>query len=707
MATCTKWITNVVITCENWASEVEYTCTTWAEEGSEECSQWAEEGSEECSQWADEGSEQCSAWEECHWYTPWNCIAGFFCLAWYWVAKWVCKAWYWVAKWVCLAWYWLAKWVCKAFTWIVRAVCVVFGWVVSVVCVAWETLRCAWLAVWHDLFGGGRQRERAMPQIDHVFVVMLENRAFDHMFGFSGLEGIDTEGNPTTIDGADPSRDKNVDPLTNEEVPVSTPADFALKGLDVDPGHEFHDTLVSLCGEGATYNPVPGGYPEINNSGFIDNYRDSGSGTPERIMHCYTPEQLPVLHKLAEEFAICDQWFSSLPGPTWPNRFFLLAASSGGLDGSPSTADIIAATTVDGYRFSNGTIFDLLDEYCIDWKIYAGDDFPVSYALAGMTLNALEGRFADFNDFPEDVNGSDFGPQFVFIEPKYGSHAFDITGPGDFTCGDSMHPLDDVTRGERLVKTIYEAIRNSPQWEHSMLLVVFDEHGGFYDHVEPPPGVPPGDTITERYVQNHFQFDQLGVRVPALVISPLIEQGVIDHTQYDHSSMLASVERLFGMHNLTNRDQAANDFLHLLSRASPREDTPETLPDPAVNPKPLGCDDESEDELIKRRSELREAKSKGRYRERAVEDVPLTPSQVGFVQVALLRVLENARAPQRSLWIEQYKDISTGVDAALFMTEARLKLDHGIDFKSFESPHNPDIAARRRATAAEQASEGD
>jgi phospholipase C len=666
MSTCTNWVTESVITCKNWAQELDYECTTWADEGSNQCSQWA-----------DEGSNQCTSWSKCHWYTPWNCIAGFFCRAWYWVAKWVCKAYYWVAKWVC-----------KAFAWVVKAVCVVWGWVTTLVCKAWDTIRCALLALaglLSRLFGG---RERARPAIEHVFVLMLENRSFDHMFGFSGLRGVDPDGNPTELDGADPSRDSNVDPSTSASIPVGTPADFQLKNVDVDPGHEFEDTLVALC-ETDDYDPAVG-YPPITNGGFVQNYRDDGASDPSRIMRCFTPEQLPVLTRLACEFAICDQWFSSLPGPTWPNRFFLLAASSGGLDGSPSKLDVVTSTTIEGYRFENGNVFDLLDQYCIEWKIFEGDEFPVSFALSGMNLNALQGRFDDFENFASALQQSSFGPKFVFIEPKYGAHDFDVKGPGDFTCGNSMHPLDDVTRGEKLVKDVYEAIRNSPHWERSLLVVTFDEHGGFYDHVLPPPAVPPGDTITESYVQHHFKFDQLGVRVPALIISPRTPRGVIDHTLYDHTSMLATVERLFGMKNLTNRDKAANDFRHLLSLETPRTDAPLTLPDPAVNPNPLQCGEDDEDTLLARRSELRIAQRTGVYRERATADFEPTSTQIGFTQVALLKVLQTAEHPERQEWVDQYKAMSTAVDHALFMTEARLKVEHGIDLKRFDRADNAD-----------------
>ena len=372
----------------------------------------------------------------------------------------------------------MAKWVCIAFTWIVVAVCVVFSWVLSLVCVAWDALRCMLVdlaRLLEQLFG---HRDPA-PRVDHVFVLMLENRAFDHMFGFSGLEGVDSDGNPTTIIGADPSQDSNVDSNTHAPVPVTInpAADFALKGLDQDPGHEFEDTLMALCAQfdeagnlvqpAPQYQPVPGGYPPITNGGFVENYMhpsnpdDKAASTPDRIMRCFdTPKQIPVMFQLAQEFAICDQWFSSIPGPTWPNRFFLLAASTGGLDHSPSSAEIVAATTVEGYRFENGNIFDLLDDNCIEWKIFEGDEFPVSFALNGMNLNALQGRFQDFEDFQSELSKPDFGPRFVFIEPKYGAHGFDVTGPGDFTCGNSMHPLDDVTRGEEARQ---DGVRGDPQ----------------------------------------------------------------------------------------------------------------------------------------------------------------------------------------------------------------------------------------------------
>ena len=670
MSTCTKWVGRLVIECENWSTRVDYECTQWADEGSSECSEWADEGSSECSEWG----------KKCRWYTPWNCVA-----------EWFCKAWYWVAKWVCKGWYWVAKWVCKAFAWVVKAVCIVFSWVLMLVCLAWDTLRCAFVAladILGSLFGS---RRRSARKVDRIFVLMLENRSFDHMYAFSRITGVGIDGLPTSIDAAGPT-DTNTNPVNGQEVAINKPADFALKGVDIDPPHEFRDALVTLCGEGATYDPAVG-YPPINNSGFVANYLGSGGTSAERAMSCFAPRQLRVLTTLAREFAICDAWFSSLPGPTWPNRFFAMAASSGGLDDSPSKADVVASVTVNGYRFYNGTIFDRLDDRCIDWKVVEGDEFPVAFALNGMNLNAIQGRFQDFDDFVSAIKSADYGPKFVFIEPQYGESTFGATGPGDYTCGNSMHPLDDVTRGERLIKDTYEAIRNSPHWERSMLIVTFDEHGGFYDHVPPPAASPPGDVAVDDYDHHGFKFDQLGVRVPALVISPYVARGVVDHTTYDHASILATVERNFGLSPLTQRDASAADALHLLSLDSPRSDTPTAMPEPAVNPSPLGCSDEpeSEDVLLRRRSDLRLA------RQERPDDDPsadqLQSTHVGFAGVALMKVLQTARHPEREAWLEQFKAIETRTDAEVFIVEAKLQIRHDLDFKRPRRNRHPKVRA--------------
>jgi phospholipase C len=559
---CIRWVDRSVIECKMWAHQVDRTCTQWADEGSHQCSEWADEGHRECSKWG----------KECKWYKPWNCVI-----------EWVCKGWYWVAKWVCKAWYWVAKWVCKVWTYLVRAVCVVFGWLVRTTCWLLDRIRCWVTALVVGIAGAVRRSSAERRAVDHVFVLILENRSYDHMLGAAGLRGTDAAtGEETTADGADPALHSNVDPdpAGPVVVPFGTPAPFKIEGTTAnDPGHEFGHNVRQLAGANAVY--VPGApYPPIDMSGFVAVHRERGADDPGSVMLGFTPRQLPVLTTLAREFCVCDRWFSSLPGPTWANRFFAVAASSGGLDASPSSLEVVLNTALDGYRFENGTVFDLLDGACLPWRVYHGDELPVSFALSGMTVNRIADRFDDMEDFTGDVADPDFDDAFVFIEPHYGNI---LPGtPEDYTCGTSQHPLDDVTRGEGLIKEVYEAIRNSPHWERSLLIVTWDEHGGFYDHVPPPAAVPPGDAVTDPdNNENGFDFSQLGPRVPAVVVSPFVERGTIDHAVYDHSSIAATVERIFGLDPMTARDAAAADVRSLLGRTTPRDDAPTTLPEPA------------------------------------------------------------------------------------------------------------------------------
>ena len=418
--------------------------------------------------------------------------------------------------------------------------------------------------------------------IKHVFVLMLENRSFDHMLGFSAITGTDAEhGKPTVIDGLDPIHSNR---YAGVSYPTIKPADWS---MPVGPGHEFVDVLYQLCGEqGKNAYGAGGVYPPIDNSGFVLDYVISpstgeGKATSNfgEVMKCYdTATQLPVLYTLAKEFAVCDQWFSSLPGPTWPNRFFVHGASSNGLDDSPTTEHMALWEGLYGFRYDNGSIFDALtDKAGLDqpWRIYGGKCDPLSGSIPCVAAlhNINVDDWHGFDRFAEDISG-DYPYFYTFIEPNYGH----ITN-NSYMDGQSQHPLDDVRNGEALIKEVYETIRKSSLWENSVLIITYDEHGGFYDHVTPPTTVAPGDST--EYSVNNFNFERLGVRVPAVIVSPYIPKNIVDHRVYDHSSIPATLEALTGLSSLTDRDAHANNLTSLLSLATPRLDTPEVLPSPA------------------------------------------------------------------------------------------------------------------------------
>jgi phospholipase C len=404
--------------------------------------------------------------------------------------------------------------------------------------------------------------------VRHVFVLMLENRSFDHMLGFSGITGTDAAtGQSTQVNGLS---GKESNSFAGQSYGVRQPADYT---MPVDPGHEFPDVVTQLCGPAATY-PSGGPYPPIVNSGFVASYAASGGQSdPGEIMKCYSPSQLPVLNALAREFAVCDNWHASMPGPTWPNRLFVHAASSGGLDHSPTTAEIVLWETLEGFSFTNGTIFDRMNDGKVTWRLYAGDDFPMVAALKGIQLTLIH----PYADFARDLADPRYSVSYTFIEPSYNVLQ-------DYKCSTSQHPLDDVTRGEKLIKCTYEAIRNSPLWNESLFILTWDEHGGFYDHAAPPAGPPPGDTAPgSENNQYGFTFDRYGVRVPAVIVSPLIPRNLVDHRLYDHASVPATLESCYGLRPLTKRDAAANSVLTLASLANPRTDAPQNLPEPAVS----------------------------------------------------------------------------------------------------------------------------
>lgn len=410
-------------------------------------------------------------------------------------------------------------------------------------------------------WNGGNVRDHRC-KVEHVFVLVLENRSFDHMLGFSGITGTDAETKqPTAIDGLTGSESnswKGVDYPVVRGAPDVAPH---------DPGHSFGATNEQLAGQWNDY--VSGQpYPAINNSGFVSHYAGKHPDIPDGAMRCFTPEQVPVITALAREFVVCDHWFCSMPGPTEPNRWFVHAATAGNFDNSPTWDEIAEAIGVPwgGFEFRHGSIFRRLSDKGVKWRIYACDEFPNVAELDGVSCTF---DVDDYDDFLEDVADANYDAAYTFIEPSY-----DVFN--HFEGGNSQHPLGSARAGEMLIKRTYEALRRSPVWDKSMLIVTYDEHGGFYDHVAPPAAVATGET-GRAY---GFSFEQLGPRVPALVISPLAERNVVDHRVYEHSSIARTLMDLFHLGAYTPRANSVRGLTHVATRKDARQDAPMTLPDP-------------------------------------------------------------------------------------------------------------------------------
>jgi phospholipase C len=268
-----------------------------------------------------------------------------------------------------------------------------------------------------------------------------------------------------------------------------------------------------------------------------------------------------VITTLAQQFAVCERWFSSMPGPTLPNRAFAHAATSNKhVDMSPMAYA--------GVR----TVYEALDEQAVSSRVYSFDGNTLAFTFR--TLFTGGGKFlGTFSDFLDQLNGN--LPQYCFVEPRFNEMRDDARHEFFLAC--DQHPDNDVREGERFLATIYGAFRKSPRWLDSLLVIVYDEHGGLYDHVPPPSDnvakPSPPEPLTG------FAFDRLGVRVPAIIVSPFIKARTILRQRFDHTSLIATARALLAknMKPLTARDANANTFETVAELDAPRGDTPDNL----------------------------------------------------------------------------------------------------------------------------------
>jgi phospholipase C len=394
-------------------------------------------------------------------------------------------------------------------------------------------------------------------KIEHIVVLMMENRSFDSLVGglypksarFNGISG--SESNPW-------QGQKDIKIWCNEEG-----VDNASMTIpDPDPGELWNDINTQLFGLDAQANNQS---PPMN--GFVNNYmrqnqNSSKEYSPAAVMHYYTPSQVPVISQLARQFAVCDQWFASAPCQTWPNRFFVHTGTAQGYENNSPVH----------FPYLMDTIFNRLQSAHKSWGIYY-HDFPQSIALTKL-WDHLD-HFHSFDNFLEQAAKGSL-PAYSFIEPRYFPG---IKLPND------QHPPHNVGLGEQLISQVYNTLRKAPTWSKTLFILTYDEHGGCYDHAPPPLAVPPDNHPT-----TPFAFDRYGIRVPAVIISPYIRPGTILRSvangdlphhgppyPFDHTSIIAAVRKCFNLQApLSHRDAVAPDLEICLNLENP-DNNPATI----------------------------------------------------------------------------------------------------------------------------------
>ncbi len=397
-----------------------------------------------------------------------------------------------------------------------------------------------------------------LASIKHIVHLMLENRSFDQMLGFlyEATGNRSPLGHPFDgLQGNESNPDDAGRNITVYKIGGSSPHPYLMPGAD--PGEGFYNTNYQLF---STDDPAPDATP--TNKGFVINFKaaiasdqaqhfkDSLPGTdPSEIMGMYGPDMLPIMSGLAKGFAVCDQWFSSAPTQTIPNRAFAAAGTSQGhLDNHVKV-------------FTCPSIYGRMSDKNVDWGIFGYNRDPLTRLDYTDTQHADEHHFGHFRDFQARATAGTL-PAYSFLEPDFGAS------------GNSQHPNYDVSLGDQLMHDVYYTVRNSPNCNDTLLIINYDEHGGNYDHVPPPSGAAPPDNLVGEF---GFDFKRFGVRVPALLISPRIAAGTVFRAKrgvIDHTSVLKTLELRWGLDPLTARDKAAADLGDVLTLAQPRQDDP-------------------------------------------------------------------------------------------------------------------------------------
>src|SRR5438874_4465954 len=390
-----------------------------------------------------------------------------------------------------------------------------------------------------------------LQTVESVIVLMLENRGFDNVMGFLHTDDGNKTPNGDSYNGLTGNETNPANSDGTSLVPVQREMDDSTVP-DPDPQEEFDHVTDQLF--------IPKG---MYNKGFVIDYGTVKNATAADIMRCYDASLTPCLQHIANHYAVCDAWYSSVPSQTWPNRSFVHCGWSN---------DHFNNFPYDPFQWSIRTIFnEMAHSGKTSWCVYYDEAF---IALTRLQFPELwkfgySKNFKPFKQFLMDASSGRL-PNYAFVEPNFFHNP--ITGEQ----ANDQHPPHDVTVGDTFIGLVYNAVVGSKQWKDNKVLFIIthDEHGGTYDHVTPPSDATPP---TQGTGDEDFDFTRFGVRVPFVIVSPYIPKGsVIQVPQgktFDHTSILATLEKLYNLPALKDREKVAPDLGDALSLPDARKDT--------------------------------------------------------------------------------------------------------------------------------------
>jgi phospholipase C len=463
-----------------------------------------------------------------------------------------------------------------------------------------------------------------MENIEHVVYLMLENRSLDNVLGwlYENDKPLQVLGQTPSgyqdgvFEGLQTGPYKNpVSPRSHDTVPVSkikTSMHNFQTIPSVDPNEEFGYVQKQIA-------TVQG----IKMGGFLSDFTSVSGSTPDQIMQCYTPESLPIINWLAKNFAVSDAYFSSIPSQTNANRAFSLTGNSigwwshfnsekGARVNNEWQTDLSGNDGLDPFQFTQKTLFNVLADqpHPVDWKLYYSQlwadvtvggthypgTYPFTYDLLETQMESMKGNLCEIEEFFSHASAGTL-PKFSYLEPKWLTNGVKdgVTIHGHN--GNSYHPPADVAPGEVFLHQVYTALLNSPNWDNTLLIINFDEHGGTYDHIVPPNQVLTPWQVTTDGTPNptnkeaSFQFDRLGVRVPLILVSPWIAEKTVIRSNnsnypFDHTSVIATILDWLQIPRNTwllgSRTKHATTFNDVFNSPSPRTVIP-TIPAPLAD----------------------------------------------------------------------------------------------------------------------------